>query len=154
MAVRPTGLARTIQRTINDLFPNAPLASLLLYLSHGPDASTVASDAVRTCRDPLAVGTHCVLWLGAAQAESPKPKVPSPAARGAPELMIWETVRSLTPVWVLRASLILLLQTWAFGRIHTLESGRATSSRERRSAATPSQASTIAAIPIRAAPKR
>ncbi len=68
--------------------------------------------------------------------------------------MIWETLRTFTPVWILRASLILLLQTWAFGKIHTLDSGRATSSRERRSAATPNQASTMAAMPIRAAPKK
>ena len=99
-----------------------------------PVHEAVASDAVRTCRDPLAVGTHCGLRLEAC--------------------MIWETLRTFTPAWILRASLVLLLQTWAFGKIHTLDSGRATSSRERRSAATPNQASTMAAIPIRAAPKK
>ena len=104
---------------------------VLLYIS-----SAVASDAVRTCCDPLAVGTHCVHSLEAH------------------ESMIWETLRTFTPVWVLRASLILLLQTWAFGKIHTLDSGRATSSRERRSAATPNHTSTMAAITIRAAPKK
>ena len=91
---------------------------------------------MRTCCDPLAVGTHCVLSLEARKR------------------MMWETLRTITPVWLLRASLILLLQTWAFGKIQTLESGRATSSRERRSAATPSQTSTMAAIPIRVAPKK
>ena len=91
---------------------------------------------MRTCCDPLAVGTHCVHSLEAH------------------ESMIWETLRTFTPVWVLRASLILLLQSWAFGKIHTLDSGRATSSRERRSAATPNHTSTMAAIPIRAAPKK
>ena len=91
---------------------------------------------MRTCRDPLAAGTHCALYR---------------EARGR---MIWELLRTLTPAWILRAALILLLQSWAFGKIHTLDSGRATSSRERRSAATPNQASTMAAIPIRAAPKK
>jgi len=43
--------------------------------------------------------------------------------------MIWDTILTFTPMWVLRASLILLLQTWAFGKIQTLDSGRATSSR-------------------------
>ncbi len=84
---------------------------------------------VRTHRDPLAAGTHRVLCT-----------------------MIWDTLRALTPVWVLRASLILLLEYWAFGKIQALESGLATSSRERRSAATPSQDSTIAASTMSAAP--